>query len=48
MIGMLSRFDLKESADFGRFRRDYAAFAQDLRVRGLIEGSGPLGWRQKS
>lgn len=45
MIHMLSRFDLKEGADFERFRQDYASFANEMRARGLIEGSGPLGRR---
>lgn len=48
MIGKLSRFGLKESADLQRFRRDYAVFAQDLRARGPIAGSDPLGRRRQS
>ncbi len=45
MINMLSRFDLKEGADIGRFCRDYAAFAEEMRSRGLIVSTGPVGRR---
>lgn len=49
MIGMLlSRFGLKESADLQRFRRNYAAFAQNMRARRPIAGSDPLGRRRQS
>ncbi len=45
MIHMLSRFDLTEGAEIERFTKDYKAFAEEMRARGLILGTGPVGQR---
>jgi len=45
MIHMLSRFDLKASADLDEFTAAYARLVANMRALDLAESTGPVGQR---
>ncbi|MEM7172350.1 MAG: hypothetical protein AAF530_19440 [Pseudomonadota bacterium] len=46
MFHMLSCFNLKPEGQIGEFRRAYDLFVQEMKVAGLVDGTGPIGERQ--
>lgn len=46
MFHMLSCFNLLPGEDVDTFRRDYDAFAAEMKKLGLLAASGPVGRRQ--
>ena len=44
---MLSCFDLRPDEDIDAFRTAYLAFVEEMKVMGLVEGTGPIGRRQR-
>lgn len=47
MFHMLTCFDLKPGAGIGEFRAAYTDLVAHLRGIGMVEGTGPVGRRQR-
>lgn len=47
MFHMLSCFDLKADQNIAEFDASYCRFVAEMKRIGLVEGSGPVGMRQR-